>query len=98
MLGEPFDADTAVRAGLITSIVAADELIDTAMATAAKLAAKPASALRHTKALMRGSDRTVSERLAAESKIFSTCLTSPEAKEAMTAFFEKRAPDFSKFG
>lgn len=97
MLGEPFDCETALRAGLITSIVPAGDLMATAMATAAKLAAKPPGALRHTKALMRGSDRTVSERLSAEGKVFGACLTSPEAKEAMTAFFEKRAPDFSKF-
>jgi len=97
MLGEPFDADTAMDAGIVTAIVPAEDVMDMAMETAAKLAAKPPSALRQTKSLMRGSDRTVAERLKAEAEVFSACLTSPEAKEAMTAFFEKRAPDFSKF-
>lgn len=97
MLGEPFDADTALDAGIVTAIVPAGDVMDLAMDTAAKLAAKPPSALRHTKSLMRGDDRTVAARLAAEGRVFGTCLTSPEAKEAMTAFFEKRAPDFSKF-
>jgi hypothetical protein len=32
-----------------------------------------------------------------ELKIFSERLSSPEAREAMTAFFEKRKPDFSRF-
>ncbi len=97
MLGEPFDADTAMDAGIVTAIVPAEDVMAMAMETAAKLAAKPPSALRQTKSLMRGSDRTVAERLKAEGAVFGTCLTSPEAKEAMTAFFEKRAPDFSKF-
>jgi len=97
MLGEPFDADSALDAGIVTAIVPGADLMDVAMDTAAKLAAKPPAALRHTKALMRGGERTVPERLKAEGAVFSACLTSPEAKEAMTAFFEKRAPDFSKF-
>jgi enoyl-CoA hydratase/carnithine racemase len=33
----------------------------------------------------------------AEGKVFREQLASPEAKEAMTAFFEKRKPDFSRF-
>jgi enoyl-CoA hydratase/carnithine racemase len=97
MLGEAFDADAALDAGIISAIVPAGDLMAMALDTAAKLAAKPPGALRQTKALMRGDEGSVSERLKAEAKVFAGCLTSPEAKEAMTAFFEKRAPDFSKF-
>jgi enoyl-CoA hydratase/carnithine racemase len=39
----------------------------------------------------------VSARLAEEGKLFRERLGSPEAKEAMAAFFEKRKPDFSRF-
>ena len=39
----------------------------------------------------------VSEAMNDEGKVFSERLTSPEAREAMTAFFEKRKPDFSRF-
>jgi enoyl-CoA hydratase/carnithine racemase len=35
--------------------------------------------------------------LKAENELFSAMLQGPEAKEAFTAFFEKRKPDFSKF-
>ena len=39
----------------------------------------------------------VAEAMAEEGKVFSERLSSPEAREAMTAFFEKRKPDFSRF-
>ncbi|MEO0728769.1 MAG: enoyl-CoA hydratase, partial [Pseudomonadota bacterium] len=38
----------------------------------------------------------IAERIDTEIEIFSERLTSPEAREAFAAFFEKRAPDFSK--
>jgi 1,4-dihydroxy-2-naphthoyl-CoA synthase len=39
----------------------------------------------------------VAETIAVENKQFSAMLTGAEAKEAFTAFFQKRKPDFSKF-
>lgn len=97
MLGEPFDAAAAKEAGLVSDIVSGDGLMDVALATAAKLAAKPPSALRYTKALMRRQIGSIADQMVAENEAFGACLASPEAKEAMTAFFEKRVPDFSKF-
>jgi enoyl-CoA hydratase/carnithine racemase len=39
----------------------------------------------------------VSAQMEAEAAHFARMLTAPEAKEAFTAFFEKRKPDFSRF-
>ena len=97
MLGEPFDVNEAVQAGIVTAIAPDNSQLDMAMATARKLAAKPPSALRQTKALLRGESQSMAESLKAEGDQFKVCLQSPEAKEAMTAFFERRPPDFSKF-
>ena len=60
--------------------------------------ALPASSIRATKQLMKASrNALVSETITAENKLFSAMLTAPEAKEAFTAFFQKRKPDFSQF-
>lgn len=98
MLGEPFTAETAKEIGLVNAIVPAESLVATAMATARKLAAKPAASLRETKILLKqGLREAVKLAMGDESEAFRERLESPEAKEAFTAFLEKRQPDFSKF-
>ncbi len=98
MFGEPFDAAKAREIGLVNAVVLPGELAATATAAAQKLAAKPPASLRLTKRLMRRAWMPeIEAALAEESKAFAERLSSPEAKEAFTAFFEKRAPDFSRF-
>ncbi len=97
MLGEPFGAEVAREAGLITAVVELDKLFATAEETARKLAQKPCDALKVTKALLkRNLAPAIAETIAVESARFLERLDSPAAKEAFRAFFEKRAPDFSK--
>ena len=99
LLGEPFSAEKAREIGLVNEIVAPEGLLETAMATAQKLAQKPPGALRLTKALMKdGLIAQVEQAMSREGKIFAGRLNSPEAKEAFSAFLEKRKPDFSRFG
>jgi len=96
--GEPITAETAREIGLVNAIVPAKELLDAALAAAAKLAQKPAASLRATKALMRESYASgTAYALASEARVFVERLTSPEAKEAFSAFLEKRKPDFGQF-
>lgn len=98
MLGEPFDAAKAREAGFVNQIVPRAELMAAATGAARKLAALPAASLRITKALMKRPLMTDIERaLKEEIALFTAQLESPEAKEAFTAFFEKRRPDFSRF-
>ncbi|MCX7961420.1 MAG: enoyl-CoA hydratase [Burkholderiales bacterium] len=98
LLGAPFGPEKALAAGFVTEIVPEAELFARARQTAAALAALPPAAVRAAKALMK---RHLREAIAAamqeEGRIFRERLRSPEAREAMTAFFEKRKPDFSKF-
>jgi len=96
-LGQPFDARRAVELGLVTQVVPDERLLATATATAQKLADKPAGALQACKRLMRQSSREYLERAArSENEEFSARLRSADAKEAITAFFEKRPPDFNR--
>ncbi|UUZ51004.1 hypothetical protein LP420_16160 [Massilia sp. B-10] len=54
------------------------------------------ASIRTTKALMkRARTGPINDTMAAENQLFGAMLLAPEAKEAFTAFFEKRKPDFS---
>jgi enoyl-CoA hydratase/carnithine racemase len=98
LLGEAFDAQEAYRMGVVNRLLPAGEVHAFAFAQAVKLAALPASSLRVTKMLMkRGGEREVAERLEEEVVHFGKMLLAPEAREAMTAFFQKRKPDFKQF-
>jgi enoyl-CoA hydratase/carnithine racemase len=98
LLGEPFSAQKAKEFGLVTEVVPADQLFDTAMAQAKKLAQKPATSVRLTKQLMkRGFSAAMAGQMKLEIGHYGELLGAPAAKEAFTAFFEKRKPDFSQF-
>jgi enoyl-CoA hydratase/carnithine racemase len=98
LLGRPFGPEKALAAGFVTEIVPQAELFERARAAALAVAALPPAAVRAAKALMREPYRVrVAEAMQAEGKVFRERLASPEAKEAMTAFLEKRKPDFSRF-
>jgi len=95
LLGLPFDAKRAAELGLVTRVVADQQLLPTATATAQQLAAKPPAALQSCKRLMRSPTRELLERaVKLENEEFSVRVRSAEAKEAFTAFIEKRKPDF----
>ena len=97
MLGLPFDAKRAADLGFVTKVVSDQNLLATATDTARKLVAKPASALQASKRLMKRSVREqIKAAMKAENEAFSAQVRSEDAKEALTAFLEKRAPDFTK--
>jgi len=96
-LGQPFDAQRAAELGLVTRVVPDQKLLATATETAQKLAAKSASALQACKRLMRQPVRAQLEQAAKlENEEYSARLRSADSKEAITAFFEKRPPDFTR--
>jgi enoyl-CoA hydratase/carnithine racemase len=96
-LGQPFDAQRATELGLVTRVVPDQKLLATATETAQKLAEKPAGALQACKRLMREPVRYQLEKAAKlENEEYSVRLRSADTKEAITAFFEKRPPDFTR--
>jgi enoyl-CoA hydratase/carnithine racemase len=98
LLGQPFTAEKALAAGIVTEIVPEAELLEYARSAALALAALPPASVRMTKELMkRALAPAVRERMQEELVLFGERLKSPEAKEALGAFLEKRKPDFSRF-
>ncbi|MFT0733246.1 enoyl-CoA hydratase [Ralstonia wenshanensis] len=98
LFGEPFDATEARELGLVNRVLPAGELDAFVRTQARKLMLLPPASLRATKRLMKeGATPQIAERMSVEGKQFGEMLRAPEAREAFTAFFEKRRPDFSKF-
>jgi enoyl-CoA hydratase/carnithine racemase len=98
LLGQPFTAQKAHEVGIVTAVVPQERLFQEAEKTAGLLAALPPESIRLTKSLLKsGLEHTVRERILEEGRIVLERLRSPEAKEAMSAFLEKRKPDFSRF-
>jgi len=98
LLGVPLTAQRACEMGLVNAVLAPDALLTTAAAAARQLAEKPAGAVLACKALMkRGYQAEVERALSEEVAVISQRLESPETREALSAFLEKRKPDFSRF-
>ena len=98
LLAQPFGVDKALAAGFVTEVIPEDELLEYASNAARGIAALPPAAVQQAKALMKkGFAARTAEAMVEEGAVFRERLASPEAKEAMTAFFEKRKPDFSRF-
>ena len=98
LLGESFGIDEATAIGLVSHRAEPGALDEKLEELVTALLAKPPEALRQAQRLLRhGAREEVLERMRLEGASFAGRLTSDEAKEALTAFFEKRKPDFSRF-
>jgi len=97
--GEKFDAHAAHVAGLVNAVVPDAALLEHTLAQARKLAAQPPAALRTCKKLLRDAlrDPTLQAFEREVTELNRMIRDNPEAMEAMTAFMQKRKPDFSKF-
>jgi enoyl-CoA hydratase/carnithine racemase len=96
LLGEPFDAQAALAAGFVTRVVPAAQAQEAAWAAAEKLARLPRNSIRLTRSLLRSAHHDAILRQAQlEGGHFGKLLAEPAAREALTAFLEKRRPDFS---
>jgi enoyl-CoA hydratase/carnithine racemase len=98
LLGSVWGAERALQTGLVTAVVKPEELEGVARFAGETLAAKAPGSLMAAKALMREPEEALEDRMKREGDAFATMLRSEEFKEAATAFMERRAPDFAKFG
>ena len=94
LTGDTISAKDAFAAGFVSQLVPEGEVLHTAMAYAQKLTEKPRETLIEIKKLLRRDEEALEERVNVELELFVQCLNSAPAKEAMTAFIEKRQPNF----
>jgi enoyl-CoA hydratase / 3-hydroxyacyl-CoA dehydrogenase len=92
LVGDPMPAEEAYEYGLASAIVDDHELLDTALAWARKLAGQAPLALAQIKQVSAAGD--LDEGIEAEKRAFATVFQSADAKEGISAFLGKRAPQF----
>jgi enoyl-CoA hydratase/carnithine racemase len=97
--GDKVSGDEAYRLGIVTEALDDDNVQEHALTQARLLAQRPRQALMATRALLRQPFAgLVADAIQRELDAFTGLLDSAEAREALTAFAEKRPPDFSKPG
>ncbi len=93
--GRQIKADEALRIGLVNEVVPPEQLTGKGLATARLIAAKAPVAVRVSKqAVQRGLDLDLANGCVLETSLFAFAFGTADRQEGMTAFVEKRAPNF----
>ena len=95
LTGRMMDAQEAERCGLVARVVPAESLLDEAMAAARTIAglSRP-SVLMAKEAVNRAYETTLAEGIRFERRLFHSTFATEDQKEGMSAFAEKRKPDW----
>jgi len=89
------DAAEAERAGLVSRVVAADKLLDEALAAAGTIASMSLPVVMMIKeSINRAFESTLAEGVQYERRLFHSTFATEDQKEGMKAFVEKRLPNF----
>lgn len=97
LLGEMFSAAEAASYGFVNKVSEPGKAITLAKEKALALANKAPASVKASKALLKGDVDEMKALIQREFKIVDERVADTEIDEAVTAFMEKRAPDFSKF-
>lgn len=93
--GQMIDAQEALAIGLVSQVVAAEELMPTALALAERIAKGPPMAIELAKRLAyRGWRQEVEAQVEYEEHLQRLCIESEDAQEGVRSFLEKREPVF----
>ncbi len=89
------NAQEALRIGLVNQVVEPEQLMDTAIAMAKKIASKASIAVKYAKeAINKGMQTDIDSAIAIEANLFGLCFATADQKEGMGAFLQKRTPEF----
>lgn len=95
LTGRMMDAEEAERAGLVSRIVPVGELVGEALKAATKIAEfSLPSVIMNKEAINRSYEVTLAEGLRFERRVFQSMFALEDQKEGMSAFVEKRKPEF----
>ena len=98
LLAQPFNAQEAMDMGLVNAVLPETEVVNYARSIAERFNKLPPAAVRATKHLVHASfQQEVDVAIEAEAAAFAKQAGSDEVKEVLSAFLEKRWPDFTKF-
>lgn len=91
LLNDVYNADQALAMGLVNSVVAVEQLPESTLMLAQRLAQVPAHALAQAKGLInQSSTSTLEQQLKAEQESFAGCMLTPDFAQRVTAFVNKR--------
>lgn len=94
--GRKVDAAEALQLGIVSKVVPADQLMDAARSLAERLASLPARAMALTKQLlMKSCDNDLAAQIEAEAAVQEIACRTADHREGVTAFIEKRKPQFT---
>ncbi len=95
LTGDMISADEAHHAGIVNKVVSPEELLTSANTLAVSIMKKGPNAVKTAKRVTReGFDKTLSDGLELERKKFGELFETKETKEGLSAFVEKRKPNF----
>lgn len=93
--GNMINAVEAERIGLVNKVVAQEELMEEALKMAKKIAANGQIAVKYSKAAInRGINCDLDTAIEIEKDLFGLCFSTEDQKEGMSAFLDKRKPEF----
>ena len=95
LTGRTFTAEEALRAGLVCKVVPAEGLMDAAKELAVVLASKPLAAMRATLTALREREHDTARGMAVEGEAFGQAAMSKDAQEGISAFLDRRKPNFT---
>jgi enoyl-CoA hydratase/carnithine racemase len=97
LFGEPISAEEALEMGLVNRLLPPADVLEYALRQARRFRALPPGAVRETKRLLKAGWRSaVQGAMDRELEAFRHLLASAESREALSAFLERRKPDFSR--
>ncbi len=93
--GDVYDASEAERVGLVSRVTPHEALMEEALKMAGKIGSRAPLAVKYAKiAINRGSEVDMDTAVQIEADLFGLCFATHDQKEGMTAFLEKRKPNF----